>query len=69
VSVVWKVPAEMGEEFAVGRIGAACPFCGEHTALITRKEDRQGLIEAWWECESCDEMGPCLASGELEWIA
>lgn len=63
-----KPPVECWEDFAAGRIGAVCPFCGEHTALIIRKEDRQGIIEASWECESCDESGPCLATGELEWV-
>jgi hypothetical protein len=65
----YKSLAEQTEEFMAGRTGAPCPFCGQRTTRLIVEQDRQGIIGASWACESCDETGPCRATGELEWVA
>jgi hypothetical protein len=61
--------AERSEEFAAGLTSLICPFCGERAAHIVVERDRQGVIGWSWACESCDESGPCVANGKLEWAA
>lgn len=63
-----KPLAECEEEFAAGRTGAPCPFCGARSTRLLVEMDRPGIISASWECDSCDEQGPCLADGSMEWM-
>jgi hypothetical protein len=59
--------AEVGEACASGRTGKTCPFCGSRAALLTLSFDKRGLIDAEWECLSCDESGSVLDGFVLHW--
>lgn len=63
-----KPLGERAEDFAAGRTGAACPFCGDHATRVIREEDRTGILAARWACDNCDEDGPCLPDGTLIWM-
>lgn len=59
-----KCLAEKEENFMAGRIGYKCPFCNNFSTNIITEYDRQGIIDSFWNCQLCDESGPCLISGQ-----
>jgi len=64
-----KSLAERAEEIAAGRSGSPCPFCGSRATSLLLEVDRQGILEATWQCNDCDETGACLLDGTMIWSA